>query len=138
MVVVTLQRLQEVSRDYVFFQKMRQYLEDLADCLSEKVPIIERCEDKLRQLREQCFAEFYRRRFQDWEDDFHVACGASWVSNSHPSVLLPVHLEREPSYALCGWDRLRPSNLRRAASEKLPAREEVAASAATKGMLSFL
>eukprot|EP01119_Soliformovum_irregulare_P025037 TRINITY_DN9144_c0_g2_i2.p1 TRINITY_DN9144_c0_g2~~TRINITY_DN9144_c0_g2_i2.p1 ORF type:complete len:641 (-),score=186.21 TRINITY_DN9144_c0_g2_i2:27-1664(-) len=62
--------------ELITFQELRDYINDLCDCLSEKVPIIEEAEDRLFTLDEtyhaalqQHWDDILRRHGRSWDDE---------------------------------------------------------------------
>jgi hypothetical protein len=53
---------QILNDQYIFYQKMRSYIEDLVDCIDKKVPEVEDCENEILTTRR----EFHEQKRQKW------------------------------------------------------------------------
>jgi hypothetical protein len=53
---------QQLNDQYIFYQKMRSYIEDLVDCIDKKVPDVEDCENEILTTRR----EFHEQKRQKW------------------------------------------------------------------------
>jgi hypothetical protein len=54
--------LSDISERFVYYQRIREYIEDLVDCLDTKVPEIERIEEEILRIR----AEYHESIYKDW------------------------------------------------------------------------
>eukprot|EP01080_Neovahlkampfia_damariscottae_P008308 gene8308-132_t len=57
-----------LNQQYIFYQKMRSYIEDLIDCIDKKVPEIEDCENDLLRLRKE-FSQEKRDKWVQYQKD---------------------------------------------------------------------
>jgi GC-rich sequence DNA-binding factor len=64
--------LSDLSEQFIFFQQMKEYLEDLIECLDTKVPVIENIEEQVLTLRSQYHASLYNDWIQMMEDELKL------------------------------------------------------------------
>jgi hypothetical protein len=57
-----------ISDQYVFYREMRDYISDLCDCLGEKAPAIEECEEQLLKLEVQKIEKLEYRGEALWSE----------------------------------------------------------------------
>eukprot|EP00002_Diphylleia_rotans_P037555 TRINITY_DN8400_c0_g1_i5.p1 TRINITY_DN8400_c0_g1~~TRINITY_DN8400_c0_g1_i5.p1 ORF type:complete len:791 (+),score=208.43 TRINITY_DN8400_c0_g1_i5:45-2417(+) len=58
-----------IVEQYRFYQEMKMYLDDLVDCLSAKVPMIEELEEESTKERCKSAQEYFERRKQNRDED---------------------------------------------------------------------
>lgn len=76
----------DVSDRFQFFQEMSGYVQDLIDCLNEKVPIINDLESSMLQLLKQRALKFHQRRIDDMRDEDNQITGKVQVKGTSTST----------------------------------------------------
>lgn len=71
-----------VGERYKFLQEMRGYVQDLLECFSEKVPLINELESAIHQLYKQRASRLVQRRQDDIKDE-----SSEFSSHSSQSIL---------------------------------------------------
>eukprot|EP01114_Cavostelium_apophysatum_P016725 TRINITY_DN4815_c0_g2_i1.p1 TRINITY_DN4815_c0_g2~~TRINITY_DN4815_c0_g2_i1.p1 ORF type:complete len:718 (+),score=211.05 TRINITY_DN4815_c0_g2_i1:81-2234(+) len=59
----------KASEEYVFYQELKEYVADLTDCLGEKAPVIEECEEDLGKLEISQSEIYFKDRRHQWEEE---------------------------------------------------------------------
>ncbi len=62
-------RQKGISDQYVFYQQMKDYVADLCDCLAEKAPVIEECEEQILKLDVQRVEKLEYRGELIWSEN---------------------------------------------------------------------
>ncbi|XP_065056969.1 PAX3- and PAX7-binding protein 1-like isoform X2 [Rhopilema esculentum] len=72
-------KLADVSDRFKFYQEISGYVQDLIDCLNEKVPVINDLESSMLQLWKQRAHKFHQRRLDDIKDEDSQISGKAQV-----------------------------------------------------------
>ncbi|XP_063249678.1 PAX3- and PAX7-binding protein 1 isoform X2 [Prinia subflava] len=73
-----------IGERYKFLQEMRGYVQDLLECFSEKVPLINELESAMHQLYKQRAARLVQRRQDDIKDE-----SSEFSSHSNKALMAP-------------------------------------------------
>uniref|UniRef100_A0A8B9I907 PAX3 and PAX7 binding protein 1 n=1 Tax=Anser brachyrhynchus TaxID=132585 RepID=A0A8B9I907_9AVES len=73
-----------IGEQYKFLQEMRGYVQDLLECFSEKVPLINELESAMHQLYKQRASRLVQRRQDDIKDE-----SSEFSSHSNKALMAP-------------------------------------------------